>query len=238
MGNLSIFKFEENEIRTVFIDGEIWFVAKDIAKVLGYADTSKAIEQHCKYAKSLNLFKVGETTTFNEINNLHPQTKLIPESDVFRLIIKSKLPSAEKFERLVMEEILPSIRKHGGYNIKPLSQEEILVLYANQLLEHKLRMDNIENKQLKSDEKINKIENEAKRLRSHSDYYSIVGFANKVKYKIDIKKASMLGRKCAIFCKSNNISTDTTDNPRFGTVKVYPLDVLVKIFKDFDVAYL
>lgn len=104
------FNFSESksEIRNVFVNGEPYFVASDIAKALGYSKPRNAITQHCRYA-----LKQGIP---------HPQSKtkqlevlVIPESDVYRLIMSSTLLSAQKFERWVMEEVLPSIRKKGIY---------------------------------------------------------------------------------------------------------------------------
>jgi len=89
--------------------GEPWFVAKDVAEKLGYVGTAKAIRTHCKYAK---LFKGDKSSTLTDSPF---GIVIIPEADLYRLIIKSKLPAAEQFEAWVMEEVLPAIRKHGGY---------------------------------------------------------------------------------------------------------------------------
>lgn len=104
------FQFSEtkNEIRNVMVNNEPYFIGSDIAKALGYKRPSDAINQHCRY------------TVKHRIP--HPQTKektlevlVIPEGDMYRLIVNSKLPTAEKFERWVMDEVLPSIRKKGYY---------------------------------------------------------------------------------------------------------------------------
>jgi prophage antirepressor-like protein len=101
------FNFSESksEIRNVFVNGEPHFVASDIANVLGYKKARNAITMHCRYA-----LKQGILT-----NGGRQQMTVIPESDVYRLIMSSTLPSAQKFERWVMEEVLPSIRKKGYY---------------------------------------------------------------------------------------------------------------------------
>ncbi|MBK1642233.1 hypothetical protein CKO12_10150 [Chromatium okenii] len=111
------FSFDQSiSIRTVIIDHEPWFVGKDVAAALGYVDTKQAIRDNCKRAKSLK--ELGASTRHpyqNQQLTLDPQTKLIPEPDVYRLISRSQLPSAERFETWVFEEVLPSIRKTGGY---------------------------------------------------------------------------------------------------------------------------
>lgn len=110
MNNLVPFKFETSEIRIVVADGEPWFVGKDIAAALGYTDAAQAIKQHCKRHKPLNLLN-----SVNLTESLSPKLLMIQEPDVYRLIVKSTLPAAERFEAWVFEEVIPSIRKTGGY---------------------------------------------------------------------------------------------------------------------------
>ena len=108
-----IFKYQTeeeqmlNEIKTVEINGEIWFVASDVAKTLGYSNPRDAIARHCK---------IGGVVKHDIPTNSGMQTMtLINEPNVYRLIIKSQLPSAEKFESWLFEEVIPSIRKKGFY---------------------------------------------------------------------------------------------------------------------------
>lgn len=116
--NIQTFKNKTfGELQIIMIDGEPYFPATECAKVLGYSKGRNAIAQHCRYA-----LKQGVP---------HPQspTKIIeklyiPESDLYRLITHSKLPSAKKFEKFVYETVLPSIRRHGAY-IAPDTLEKI-----------------------------------------------------------------------------------------------------------------
>lgn len=103
------FQFSEskNEVRTIFVDGEVKFVGNDVAKLLGYKKPRNAISQHCKYALKQGILTKGG----------NQQMTVIPESDVYRLIIKSTLPKAQEFERWVMEDLLPNLRKKGYYNL-------------------------------------------------------------------------------------------------------------------------
>ncbi|NYZ69985.1 hypothetical protein H0A36_28635, partial [Endozoicomonas sp. SM1973] len=109
--NLIPFTFNHSSIRVIDKDGEPWFVAKDVAQLLGYARPSDAVAAHCK---ATSLLKYGEIPT---LETPPRGLTIIPESDVFRLIVKSKLPEAQKFERWVMEEVLPNIRKTGSYGV-------------------------------------------------------------------------------------------------------------------------
>ena len=118
MHEIKIFENEEfGQIRTlVDEDGTILFCGSDVAKALGYGQPHKAIERHCRY---------GMKRTIPHPQNIYKNISMlfIKESGVYRLIMKSKLPSAEQFEQWVCEEVLPSIRKHGAYITMPKLEE-------------------------------------------------------------------------------------------------------------------
>ena len=103
-------------VRTLIVDDKYYFVGKDIAEALGYKRPSDAIAQHCKHTVK---HRIVDNTGFEQPMNI------IPESDVYRLIIKSKLPEAEKFEEWVMEEVLPQLRMSGVYITESATQESI-----------------------------------------------------------------------------------------------------------------
>lgn len=106
MDSLKIFTNEEfGSIRTIQDNNKIWFCGNDIASALGYVDTNKAIRTHCKGVAEM------DTPTKGGVQRV----RYITEGDIYRLIIKSKLPSAEKFEKWIFDKVLPSIRKTGGY---------------------------------------------------------------------------------------------------------------------------
>ncbi|HBF5148177.1 hypothetical protein BER37_001256 [Clostridioides difficile] len=128
--NLQIFKNNDfGEIRTVEIDGKPYFVATDIARCLGYKDTTNAIKQHCKWVVKHHIPHPQSKTKTLEVN-------VIPEGDMYRLITNSELPSAEKFERWVFDEVLPSIRKTGTYSTKSKDESEIKYMNAQARLKN------------------------------------------------------------------------------------------------------
>ena len=91
-------------------EGKVLFKANDVARSLGYAETAKAVRTHCKGVSVL------DTPIENQDGTVVMQpTKFISESDVYRLVMRSKLPEAEKFQDWVCEEVLPAIRKDGAY---------------------------------------------------------------------------------------------------------------------------
>lgn len=126
-----VFPVTKQKVRTVWHEGNIWFVAKDVAECLAYTNPLKAVRDHCK----------GVNETFIPSAGGRQLIKIIPESDVYRLVMRSKLPVAEQFQTWVCEDVLPSIRKTGGYGrIAPASPaanpktEDQLILEAMQVL--------------------------------------------------------------------------------------------------------
>ncbi len=104
--NLEIFKSNEfGEVRTIMLNDKPYFCASDVAKALGYSNPRKAILDHCKGVTKCDTPTSGGTQKIN----------FIPEGDMYRLIAHSKLPSAERFESWIFDEVLPTIRRTGGY---------------------------------------------------------------------------------------------------------------------------
>ncbi|WP_051305605.1 BRO-N domain-containing protein [Desulfogranum mediterraneum] len=113
------FDYEDHEVRTITKDGEPWFVAKDVAEVLGYVNLSRDVERHCKYVEIL---KSTETVPLD----IPPRgLQIIPESDLYRLIIKSRLAGVEQFEAWVMEEVLPLYLAKSS-NVSTLGQQDVI----------------------------------------------------------------------------------------------------------------
>lgn len=108
MEETKIFKSEEfGEVRTAVIDGEPWFVGKDVAEVLGYVDPNKAIAMHVDEEDKLNdktASSLGQRGGW-----------FINESGLYSLILSSNMPNAKRFKKWITSEVLPSIRKHGIY---------------------------------------------------------------------------------------------------------------------------
>lgn len=115
MNDLAIFENPEfGHIRGLKIEGEPWFVGKDIAEALGYADTAAALKKHVD-DEDKKLFKADDLPTLKTSNY---GAYLINESGLYSLMLKSKLPGAKKFKRWVTSEVLPSIRKTGAYSVQ------------------------------------------------------------------------------------------------------------------------
>lgn len=127
---LLLFKYQEDKdhlrnVRTVEINGEVWFVAGDVTDLLGYSNGRDSVIRHCKI-KGVVKHDIPTSSGSQMVT-------LINESNVYRLIVKSKLPSAERFEEWLFETVIPSIRKTGGYGYRPSEMPNFYQRYVKNI---------------------------------------------------------------------------------------------------------
>lgn len=139
MEQLKIFENEEfGQVRTINIDGEPWFVGKDVAKILGYKDTSDAMRRHVDDEDKL-------TRCFTDSGQKR-KLYIINESGLYSVILSSKLPSAKRFKRWVTSEVLPVIRKTGSYEMDDYSPEmKAILMHDKKLVKIDNRVTDLEN---------------------------------------------------------------------------------------------
>lgn len=167
MNELIIFKNENfGEVRTVNINGEIWFVLADICKILGIKNVTQMAQRLDEDEKSM--FDIGLSGG---------TTNIVNEYGLYSVILRSDKPNAKLFKRWITHEILPEIRETGGYNL-PKSLPEALKLYANEI-----------EKRQQIEEKLNKTENERD---FYKDTKSWIGSNREA---TAMAKASVLSRK-------------------------------------------
>ena len=138
MNDIQIFNNPEfGTVRTLEEDnGVVLFCGADIAKALGHSNPSKALNDHCK----------GVTKRYTPTKSGEQEMSFIPESDLYRLVFSSKLPTAEKFTDWVTSEVLPSIRKTGSYMMPKLSKEmQALFLLDDRTQKQEQRLTALEN---------------------------------------------------------------------------------------------
>ena len=117
MNNVKVFNHKEfGDLNILVIDNKEYFPATECARILGYVNPKDAVNRHCRWVVKHDLPHPQSPKKFITMN-------FIPEGDLYRLIVKSKLPSAERFERWVFDEVLPSIRKYGLYGTDELLDE-------------------------------------------------------------------------------------------------------------------
>ena len=118
-----IFNFQGQEVRTLTIDDEPWFVGKDVADILGYQNGSRDINRHVDEEDRQNY----QNGTFGNRG-----VTVINESGLYSLILSSKLPQAKEFKRWVTSEVLPAIRRQGGFIREDLDEDAFIALFTGQ----------------------------------------------------------------------------------------------------------
>lgn len=139
MEQLKIFENEEfGQIRTVMRDGEVWFIARDVAEALGYANASDAISKHVD-REDKGVAKCDTPGGTQELT-------VINESGLYSLILSSKLGSAKRFKRWVTSEVLPAIHKTGSYEMDDYSPEmKAILMHDKKLVKIDNRVTDLEN---------------------------------------------------------------------------------------------
>lgn len=139
MSNLTPYLFEGAAVRAMQIDGEPFFVGKDVAEALGYARPNDAIQQHCKGAAKHRPLQTGGGVQ---------EMRVVSEPDMLRLIVNSTLPAAVRFERWVFEVVLPSVRRRGSYRSgssldldDPSQLRTVLLGYTEKVIELESRLE-------------------------------------------------------------------------------------------------
>lgn len=154
MDELKVFNFEEQEVRMQVIDDEPWFVGKDVSDVLGYSETNAM-------TRRLN----NDDFMSVKLSGMNMKSILINESGLYAAVMGSKLESAKKFQRWVTKEVLPSIRKHGGY-LTPEKIEEAL-LNPDTLIQLATTLKDERTKRLLAEQRVNE-------LQPKADYYDSI----------------------------------------------------------------
>lgn len=156
MGKTGIQLFNNEEfgsVRTITVNEKTWFCGSDVAKALGYSNYSDALKRHCKGVVKHDILTKGGKQAVS----------FISEGDIYRLVSHSKLPSAERFESWIYDEVLPSIRKNGGYimTTPDMSDMEIMakgMLVAQKTIEEKNKIIESQNEEIqRKDNKINSL---------------------------------------------------------------------------------
>lgn len=223
MNELTVFNNEEfGEVRTVVIEGVVYFVGKDVAEVLGYTNTSKAITDHID-AEDKGVTKCYTLGGEQELT-------IINESGLYSLILSSKLPKAKKFKHWVTSEVLPQIRQTGSYSMTPKTYAEALRRLANEVEQRELiekqRDEAIRTKAWINNKKTATAMNTASQLSKKVDKLEIE--LDKSKEYATIKKVYIntgirfKWKPLRDYCKRKNLKTGEVFDSNYGTVKAYP----------------
>lgn len=168
MNELQIFENSEfGSVRTVIIDNEPFFVGKDVAEILGYADAYGALKKHVNDEDKQNC----QNDSFESPRGM----TVINESGLYSLVIESKLPSARKFKRRVTSEVLPSIRRHGMYaEDELLDNPDLLISVAQKLKEEREKNQRLEKEKKALEQETIAMDKKIAELEPKADYVDVI----------------------------------------------------------------
>lgn len=229
------FDFDGNQVRTfVGEDGEPWFVAKDVAEVLGYENPSRSVRDHCK---SMKIIKGTDLVPLG-IEAPSPRgLGVIPERDVYRLIMRSEMPEAEQFEEWVVGEVLPQIRKTGSYQApghQPQSQLEALQAVANQVASVVTCMVEQEKEQARQAEELEQVKERQRitegKLEDYewgAEFFTITAYHKLfIGESISNSRANADGKHLRQIADNQGIELGREPHPVWGKVNSYPKAML------------
>ena len=146
---MEVFENQEfGSIRVLQEAGKTFFCASDVAKALGYVNPYAAVKRHCRGPLTKREGVVQKVNQYGDAGEQVVEISFITEGDVYRLIVHSKLPSAERFEHWVFDEVLPSIRKHGVYMSDSILDQviqhpEVIYTLAQELVAEREQLEGI-----------------------------------------------------------------------------------------------
>ncbi|NEN92559.1 MAG: hypothetical protein F6K48_28145 [Okeania sp. SIO3H1] len=236
---VSIFNFQESEVRIVSIYKEPWFVAKDLCDVLSLVNVARALDKLDEDEKGVHSMNTPGGKQ---------EMSIVSESGMYSLVLKSRKKQAKIFKKWITSEVLPSIRKTGQYSVgqqKAPTIGEILQTMVTAYQQHEQRLLAVEEDSVVIKQRLAEQQetlestvmlaeanaNELQRFKNgHGYWYSIVGYMEKHGIgSCSTKQAAALGRKAAALCKQMGIAPEKINDPRFGTINTYPEHILAEI---------
>lgn len=223
MENITVFDYETSSVRTFIINNEVYFVAKDICEVLSITNPNNVYQRlHQNDIQSMDIAdSIGRKQKMYVVN----------ESGLYDLIFESRKDDAKAFRRWVTNEVLPSIRKTGKYELQKDSltamtlmrqQLDYLIEHEKQLREHKEKLENHETR-------INEIEGQINTV--NKDYLSLAGYyaLKKQVWGLSQAEASQIGKKLKKASELAGMPIIRIHDAKFGEVNGYHKDILAQI---------
>ena len=205
-------------------NGVVYLKLEACARGLGFVDNSKGKEyvRWNTVKQYLNEFKffAGSCENSQEV----AKDIYIPENIFYRLAMKAKNETAEKFQAFVADEVIPSIRKTGSYNSKALTPAELLLQNAQILVDHERKISQIEHKVK---------ELEAKSITRPVEYYTVAGYANIRGINVNLTLARPIGKCASNLSRELGYEIGKAHDERYGEVNTYHADVLGMVFDKF-----
>lgn len=222
MNDVSIFSNPEfGSVRVVMHEGEPWFIAKDICEILG--TETRDVPSILDNDEQRPL--VGIIHTLNDSDGLRKDSRIVSEAGLYSLILRSRKPEAKKFKRWVTHEVLPSIRKTGGYSMTNMPD------FTNPAQAARAWADEYEAKMLaqqKVKELAETVEAQEMALGDHRDWKAVTAIPWLKEYFRDTKPSTCarIGKVLTMFSKVKGYEVKKIEDPRWGTVNSYHIETI------------
>jgi len=219
MSNLIPFNFGNEQVRVLIDDQEEpWFVAADICAALTIStEQTRRLDDDEKGLRTVQT--PGGPQEMGVIN----------ESGLYSLILTSRKPSAKKLKKWVTSEVLPAIRKTGGYTVGPVAP--VVKNAAMQLvIAQALEIDRLEQEQQGLSARLHLVE---AKLPQEQNYFTVVGYSRYAGEVVSNNLAIAIGRRAASISRAGGIPIGDTTDPRYGRVNTYQADILAEVFAEY-----
>lgn len=214
MSEITRFNFDGSGVRSLVIQGEPWFVASDVCAVLGIVNSAQAVDR-------LEI----EDLCFTEVldsNGRRQRTSIVNESGLYELIIRSNKPDARRFRRWLTTEVIPTIRKTGSYSMVPVEPQDDLVVLEEMIAnmrESRRRIAAVEQGQNVLNAKVAAIE-------GAYDEFTTLAYAKLKGLPSDRPSCQRHGQRASRLMRARGQQPRKRQDATFGSVNVYPVDVL------------
>lgn len=209
------FDFNGKPVRTLLDEhGDPIFIAADVCKVLDLEQVSRAVAR-------LDDDQKGVTTVTTPGGP--QQMATVNESGLYALIFTSRKPEAKAFRKWVTSEVLPAIRKTGGYSLQNMTPAEIGLYHAQRLVAHERELARLAAEAEQHEDRITELEAHIQRPTRE---YTVMGYAIKHRIRVGIDEAKSIGIRAAKLSRDRGINIGKTSDPRFGEVNTYDVSIL------------
>jgi prophage antirepressor-like protein len=219
---IQVFDFSNSEIRTITTpEGEVYFVASDVCKVLDLENVSKAVSRLDDDEKSI--------LTLSEYGRDY-EKPIISESGLYSLVLSSRKPEAKAFKKWITSEVLPTLRKTGKFETAPKSRLEMIAeAFANMAVLERQQLA-LEQEQKATESRVDVIE--AKLETHNADFFSLAGYYGLMKWKWDLtnKNAQSVGKQLKALSETMGYAVLKMRDARFGEINTYHKAVLEQYF--------
>ncbi len=214
-----LFSFEGNRVRTLQdANGEVWFVAADVCKVLDIINVSQAVNR-------LDADEKGICS--NDTLGGTQQVAIVNEPGLYSLVMGSRKPEAKSFKRWIAHEVIPAIRKTGGYSISRTGDHILDAL--EEIKQSRMAQLALEKQQAETERRVEALAARVDSLSADDGYFTVAGYFALRRQNAPREVMAQVGKRCVSLSHSLNVPIGTLTHPNYGKVNTYDQNVLKQV---------